>query len=76
MFRDEVNWDLADPQNTPYRYASAVCYELGLGWDAATAVAAAVEAQLQSKSEVCSSMQLALSVYHLRCFPVHHTAAE
>ena len=60
VFRDEVLWDLADPQNTPYKYASAVCYELGLGWDAAAAVATAVEAQLHSKSEVCISMQLLL----------------
>ena len=57
IFRDEVDWDLADPQNTPYKYASAVCYELGLGWDAAAAVATAIETQLQLKSEVCTSMQ-------------------
>ena len=78
VFCDEVDWDLADPQNTPYRYASAVCYELGLGWDAAAAVAAAVEAQLQSNSEVCITMKPPWHsmIYHLRCCAVHRTVAD
>ena len=56
VFRDEVDWDLSDPQNTPHKYASAVCYDLGLGWEAAAAIAAAVEEQLRVTHEVCTNM--------------------
>ncbi len=63
VFRDEVDWDLSDPQNTPYKYASAVCYELGLDWDAATAVAAEVETQLQASWQLRISPKLSCACW-------------
>lgn len=33
MFRDELLWDIANPQNTADTYAVRVCADLGLGCD-------------------------------------------
>ena len=52
VFRDEVQWDLGDPQNTAFSYANAVCCDLGLGWDFAAAITGAVELQLAAKRQV------------------------
>lgn len=52
VFKDEVEWDLADPQNTAFSYANAVCCDLGLGWEFAAAITGAVEAQLTAKRQV------------------------
>lgn len=72
VFHDEMCWDLGDPQNTPHKYASAVCYDLGLSWAAAPIIAAAIELQLQSSSEVGISLQLCGSVLGV----VHRLVAD
>ncbi len=51
-FCDELLWDANDPQNTPEVYASAVSQELGLNWDAARKIRAAVQEQLRTAAPV------------------------
>lgn len=68
VFRDEVEWDMDDPQNTAFSYANAVCCDLGLGWVFAAAITGAVEAQLTAKRQVCGDSLLTglLTYFNLR----------
>ena len=76
VFQDEMDWDLGDPQNTPWRYAHAVCFDLGLGWDAAAAVAAAVELQLRAKLEVRHGIACRLEVHLDGVTTLKHTTMD
>ena len=66
IFEDEVEWDMDDPQNTAFSYAHAVCSDLGLGCDFATAVMIAVETQLAAALLVSAAAVLDFVLH-----PVH-----
>ena len=55
VFRDRVEWDVAEPQNTAEQYAAAVCRDLGLGWSWFHAIGAAVREQLARHLQVSAS---------------------
>ncbi|WIA40122.1 hypothetical protein OEZ86_013524 [Tetradesmus obliquus] len=47
VFRDELLWDVANPQNTPDTYAMRVCGDLGLGCDWYDVIKGHLESRLQ-----------------------------
>lgn len=52
VFRDELLWDVANPQNTPDTYAMRVCGDLGLGCDWYDAIKGHLESRLQEVRQV------------------------
>lgn len=63
VIKDEVEWDMDDPQNTAFSYAHALCSDLGLGCDFAAAIMKAVETQLGAKREVRDVAFIALVMH-------------
>ena len=63
IFKDEVEWDLTDPQNTPHSYAHGVCRDLGLSWDFAAAIAAALEQQIAEHEVSNTALDPALQLH-------------
>lgn len=51
VIRDQFEWDLAEPQNSPEGFAELLCKDLGLGTEHVAAVAHALREQLVELSE-------------------------
>jgi hypothetical protein len=52
VFRDELLWDVSNPQNTPDTYAMRVCGDLGLGCDWYDVIKGHLEMRLQEVRQV------------------------
>jgi hypothetical protein len=52
VFRDELLWDVSNPQNTADTYAMRVCGDLGLGCAWYDAIKSHLEARLQEVRQV------------------------
>jgi hypothetical protein len=52
VFRDELLWDVSNPQNTADTYAMRVCSDLGLGCDWYDAIKGHLETRLQEVRQV------------------------
>ena len=66
-FRDKVEWSLTAPHNLPERYAASVCSELGLDWQDARAIAAALQQQITlhlqvSRLDCCQFINITLAL--------------
>ena len=46
QLNDQVEWDMAEEQNTPEDFAKAYCKELGLGGEFVTVIAYSIRGQL------------------------------
>jgi len=74
LFKDKVEWTASLPHNSPERYAASVCTELGLDWQDAQVIAAALRQQLLQVAIYSSKIKHSLARAEVWCHPTHSVA--
>lgn len=69
VFRDELVWDVSNPQNTADTYAIRVCADLGLSCDWYDAITANLKSRIEEVRKVvcCDMLYTVLTTYPCPC---------
>jgi len=55
--QDQIEWDMSEKQNTPEKFASQLCRDLGLGGEFVTAISYSIRGQLAWHQKTLAYME-------------------